>query len=235
MKPYLSRKILYQYERRGFPLVDLLLIMRMGYPSLFPKREHALEHLYCTIGNGYEWRNGRLVAPHIDPYDKEAEAIRRWRSGGTRPVADSFSPSLRRMRKERRDFQKSMSLLTESAPQQAPKKEPSKESSEVEADPLAQLREHVNNYEKEREAYYSQPLSSCYPLCEYSRMACVPDDVKLDFLAGAREMIEIVLGFDPAGGKLDYRKNDNLINMEFARRCKKDLDNRFPQTTVAKG
>lgn len=31
------------------------------YPDLFPTRKHYLDHLFCVIGNGYEWVNGELV------------------------------------------------------------------------------------------------------------------------------------------------------------------------------
>ena len=31
------------------------------YSDLFPTRQRGLDHLFCTIGNGYEWVNGELV------------------------------------------------------------------------------------------------------------------------------------------------------------------------------
>ena len=31
------------------------------YSDLFPTRQRCLDHLFCTIGNGYEWVNGELV------------------------------------------------------------------------------------------------------------------------------------------------------------------------------
>lgn len=32
------------------------------YPTLFKERADCLNHLFCTIGNGYEWINGELVS-----------------------------------------------------------------------------------------------------------------------------------------------------------------------------
>lgn len=32
-----------------------------NYPCLFKERADALSHLFCTIGNGYEWKEGELV------------------------------------------------------------------------------------------------------------------------------------------------------------------------------
>lgn len=40
---------------------DTLQFMADFYKGLFPTRKHALNHLFCTIGNGYEWINGELV------------------------------------------------------------------------------------------------------------------------------------------------------------------------------
>lgn len=31
------------------------------YPQLFSTREECFNHLFCTIGNGYEWKWGQLV------------------------------------------------------------------------------------------------------------------------------------------------------------------------------
>ena len=31
------------------------------YPTLFKERADCLDHLFCCIGNGYEWKNGELV------------------------------------------------------------------------------------------------------------------------------------------------------------------------------
>ena len=32
-----------------------------NYPGLFKERADVLSHLFCTIGNGYEWKDGELV------------------------------------------------------------------------------------------------------------------------------------------------------------------------------
>lgn len=32
----------------------------LAYPSLFQIREQVLNHLYCVLGNGYDWWDGRL-------------------------------------------------------------------------------------------------------------------------------------------------------------------------------
>lgn len=40
---------------------DTLQFMADFYPSVFPTRKHCLNHLFCTIGNGYRWVKGELV------------------------------------------------------------------------------------------------------------------------------------------------------------------------------
>lgn len=40
---------------------ETLQFMMDFYPELFPSRKHYLNHLFCTIGNGYDWRKGELV------------------------------------------------------------------------------------------------------------------------------------------------------------------------------
>ena len=40
---------------------DTLQYMADFYPDIFHTRKHALDHLFCVIGNGYEWVNGELV------------------------------------------------------------------------------------------------------------------------------------------------------------------------------
>lgn len=48
---------------------DTLQYMADFYPEIFPTRKHCLDHLFCVIGNGYEWLNGELVDKY-DEYEK---------------------------------------------------------------------------------------------------------------------------------------------------------------------
>lgn len=56
-KRYLKNKIWRRYMRAE----DTLQYMADFYPELFPTRKHALNQLFCVLGNGYEWINGELV------------------------------------------------------------------------------------------------------------------------------------------------------------------------------
>jgi len=45
------------------------------HPTLFKERADCLNHLFCTIGNGYEWYNGELVSDSIPLSDTEIKAL----------------------------------------------------------------------------------------------------------------------------------------------------------------
>jgi hypothetical protein len=46
------------------------------YPQLFPTRQQALDHLFCVIGNGYEWVKGELVdCEELYYYDSELDEL----------------------------------------------------------------------------------------------------------------------------------------------------------------
>ena len=50
-----------------------LTIQKMfdSWPTLFKERADCLNHLFCVIGNGYEWINGELVCISDDELTKE--------------------------------------------------------------------------------------------------------------------------------------------------------------------
>lgn len=49
--------------------------MYNDHPHLFPTRQRALNHLFCVIGNGYEWKNGELVDDEYEYFDNESDII----------------------------------------------------------------------------------------------------------------------------------------------------------------
>lgn len=54
---------------------DTLQYMADFYPDIFPTRKHALDHLFCVIGNGYDWINGELVDDDNE-YEKRYKLIK---------------------------------------------------------------------------------------------------------------------------------------------------------------
>ena len=51
---------------------ETLQFMMDFYPELYSTRKHCLNHLFCSIGNGYDWRKGDLV-------DRDCEFSKRYR------------------------------------------------------------------------------------------------------------------------------------------------------------
>lgn len=45
---------------------NTLQIMMDFYSDLFYTRQKCLDHLFCCIGNGYEWKNGELIETDAD-------------------------------------------------------------------------------------------------------------------------------------------------------------------------
>lgn len=45
------------------------------YPDLYPNREHVLNHLFLTIGNGMEWHDGQLIDRNFKNLDYKNEVM----------------------------------------------------------------------------------------------------------------------------------------------------------------
>ena len=45
------------------------------YPTLFKERADCLNHLFCCIGNGYEWINGELVEAFDDHTNRDINQL----------------------------------------------------------------------------------------------------------------------------------------------------------------
>ena len=45
------------------------------YPDLFPNRQHALNHLFLTLGNGMVWHDGQLIDKDFENLDYNTEVM----------------------------------------------------------------------------------------------------------------------------------------------------------------
>ena len=48
-------------------LEEFIAWSRIDYPNLFSTRASVLDHVFCTIGNGYEWCDGGMLVPGFEP------------------------------------------------------------------------------------------------------------------------------------------------------------------------
>jgi hypothetical protein len=180
----------------------------LNWPNLFGCRTDVLEHYFCTIGNGHAWENGELnEQPNYENLLHDAtEQIQEWEKR-MKPFfgdkEDIYKASLARVR---------VSFLADRVAAEFRIKH---------AEDLAYIK-WSNFYlqYKVKENIATRLRGSVYPLCEYSLMANVPDDVKPDWLAGVREMIYAVFA-----EQTDYKHYDN--NIKFASECLTNLHERF--------
>lgn len=151
------------------------------YPTLFKERADCLNHLFCTIGNGYEWENGELVDGINDD--------------------DDYIKHLENEMVNGKAYQHNMYSLRDDyiANDYIAKKflRPYDEYFTVENRVREILREPDNVYHnepdrKKRWSFYLQGYS------QFERIRNVPDNVKDDWLNGVRECTELLLedGYD---------------------------------------
>ncbi len=134
------------------------------YPSLYRNGGEVLHHMYCVIGNGCEWNDGKLMH-NFEDTDRRNCVFEN-------PVDHKFSSDELAVRFEIDRLRRNHTIDF--------------------------VRMHAKTLVGDR----YREWSSLYPICEYSRLANVPDDAREDFLAGARLAIDLSYGALLKGGGL---------------------------------
>ncbi len=157
----------------------------LDYPTLFSNRTEIFHHLFCVIGNGYEWNDGELVNGYrmddglVEEYEREPcsvkdeeEQMKEYNEQYSKDLYEFLEPALRiQIRKDNAKF-------------------------EFHKDNIDLLVKIVGN------------IDWIYPMCEYSRLMNIPDDVKDDWLEAAEQMATYVVSFSDIPGE----KNTPSIN-----------------------
>lgn len=175
-------------------LEDLIKFSIRNYPSVYKSRTSVIHHLYCVIGNGYEWEEGRLVGDEEVLADSEVfldedKQLKDWKH--VQSVTGVQKSSVANI--------KAWVGLTN-----------------VE---LKFIRDNVDLF-----ALVDKLPHRIYPLCDYSRMAFIPDDVKPDYLLGALEAILLIFR-TPA--QEQYSERERNSNIQFADCVLQSLHQRF--------
>lgn len=179
-------------------------IWRLVYyhPTFIRNRTFALDMLFCTIGTGLDWKDGKIVdeiednyltAQKQDIHNLDAEIYKKaytntfWEDG-------HFYDRLRASDVKRmREYNYQMNCIAEYT---------------------------LKNIEKA--VTVSLPPKSFYPIGQYSNLMTVPKNVKPDWLALAIETCDLILATDPL-----YRGSDNRLrnknNIRLAKRQKVKL------------
>ena len=175
---------------------DLLL-----WPSLQVNRFNVLHHLFCVIGNGFEWKNGELIETGskgckdvsieeavkriIDDELSIKDILSYMFLGMLSSDKDKASPFIEEEKlnivndeRERiiNDINEMVSLTFRIDERQADMSYPSYEK-----------------YPYHTVELYKNYDVKFYPICEYSRLCNLPDDIKTDWLIAARDMYNFIV------------------------------------------
>lgn len=152
----------------------------MEYPSIFPNALSVYDHLFCTIGNGYEWENGQLV----DGKDKAItieEAV-------VKQIQDLIDDPIERFTVfEDFDFGTAKKILN------AHYKRIIKYVKMI-FDTDNRMKDF--SFDVIDEEFISKVFDDkckLYPLSKYSHICNIPDDVQYDWLMAAKKMYDIII------------------------------------------
>lgn len=181
------------------------------YPTLFKERADCLNHLFCTIGNGYEWINGELV----DGINVDDDYIKHLESEFVDGKAFQHHKYSLRDDYLANDFIARKFINAED------------EYFTVENRVRQILREPDDIYYSEpvrrkRWAFYLQGYS------EFDRIRNIPEDIQSDWLDGVRECIELLLedGYDlvtPVDTAANRRQHLSEIKARFHQKREREV------------
>lgn len=180
----------------------------LNYPKLFPNALYVYNHLFCVVGNGYNWVNGELVTNDtslryttvenaIMEYLNHA-LIEQWNEDG---VAVRFLSSFG---KANDDISKYIRHLNGYVVKDV---------------------ETILNYKKLAEdfsiienTYIGDGFNgfSFYPICEYSKIMQIPDDIKIDWLNAVYQMVDL----------MELHKDRIKDNFGFFDKCINEIKNK---------
>ena len=175
------------------------------YPGIFDNALDVLHHMYCVIGNGYKWVNGELVEcsgreMSISVKDAIDYHIATKLSSEKINSCIDFAIVLLDIDKNNPDFDKLSKALSDKLSNDLTGIINMTLDIEHRASDfsIATLSEYPDSFtckvrEKNKDSARKKMFTwHLYPLCEYSKICTIPDDVKDDYLAGAEKMIEFI-------------------------------------------
>ena len=149
---------------------DTIKSMITMHPRLFSTKLSVYDHLFLTNGNGYKWENGQLISKDDEEncsIDDGLEAL--------------FNDELQY------DFLEDyLNVTTDSEDIINYFKRRNKEKLE--------LVKVIINYEKIiNEKLYLHNKEELYPLCKYSKILNIPDDIKDDWKDAIKEFLDFIM------------------------------------------
>ena len=175
------------------------------FPIIYDNALDVLHHMYCVIGNGYEWVNGELVECSgrempISVKDAIDYHIATKLSSEKINSCIDFAMVLLDIDKNNPDFDKLSKALSDKLSNDLTDVINMTLDIEHRASDfsIATLKDYPDSFickmrEKNKDSARKKMFVwHPYPLSEYSKMCTIPNDVKDDYLAGAEKMIEFI-------------------------------------------
>jgi hypothetical protein len=168
-------------------LKDSVINSMREYPSISGNKLDVYDHLFLTNGNGYDWVNGELIEPSNE-----------------KPNVISIEEAIDKLFNDefRIDFTTDRMFLYIEELNKGEKVV--KESLQYDLKRYAQDVKTIVNAEKavNQSLFEIEPIISLdglepecflYPLCEYSKIMNIPDNIKSDWLDGIKELMDYLL------------------------------------------
>lgn len=157
--------------RNKMTLKNTIKKMLTQYPTLFQDRAQCLCHLYCTNGNGYEWKNGQLVDKFQAEYQNEPSEIEK-------KIADSLSSQVDAVELSHETMDAKCSTFLQ--------------RQLIEFYRIERAKKNIDKLIQPNFHDFIQTGFTFYPLCEYAKILNIPADVKKDWLDGAKETLALL-------------------------------------------
>lgn len=145
--------------------------MMLAYPSIFPNEDHAINHLYLVIGNGYEWEKGVLEYK----CDDEKSAVRNM-------LLEGVPEDMIKAWVKKQDDKRHRDMFNDDPNLKA----------------LLKKYDIKESYDLEPRSV--EPVHP-YPICEYSAIYDIPADAKPDWVTGAYRAAVLALTYDSFDSK----------------------------------
>ena len=171
-------------------LKDSVINSMREYPSISGNKLDVYDHLFLTIGNGYDWVNGELIEPSNE-----------------KPNVISIEEAIDNLFNDEYRIDLTTDRMFFYIGELNKEEKVVKESLQYDLKRYAQDVKTIINAEKlvnqslfEIEPIISleglEPECTLYPLSKYSKIMNIPDDIKPEWLDGIKELMDYLLNSD---------------------------------------
>lgn len=152
------------------------------YPGIYGHRWQALDQLYCTNGNGYDWVNGELVACNEENEGRKGYIAQLGEDGKATLHEEKVKARIEKYFEEfQNEYKENKAKLLAAGISE----ELAEEAFPTDGILARKMAERLSTIRKDAEIQF-------YPLSNYSALFTMPADVKPDWLEGAKETIALV-------------------------------------------